>query len=131
MRAWREAALVALGGGIGASLRYLLSLAMAGWSGAIPVDYLVINVSGSFVIGIILALTVDLARMSGDGRLFWAVGVLGGFTTFSTFEAGVEDLFGRGHVAQAFAYGVGSLILGLVAAYAGLVTARLLWRSRG
>ena len=129
-RTVRDGALVALGGGIGASVRYLLSLAMASWSSVVPVDYLVINVVGSFLIGIVLALTVDLGRMSGDGRLFWAVGVLGGFTTFSTFEAGVADLVGRGHAAAAFAYGAGSLVLGLTAAYAGMVTARAVWRTR-
>lgn len=126
----REAALVAVGGGIGSSLRYGLGLALAPWSGSLPVNYLLINVAGSFVIGVVLALTLDLGRISSDARLFWAVGVIGGFTTFSTFEAGVFDLLLRGHREAAVLYGVGSLVLGLLAAFAGLVGARIWWRER-
>ena len=130
MASARESLLVGVGGGIGACFRYLLSLVMAPWSSAVPFDYLLINVLGSFAIGGVLALTFDLERLSGDGRLFWAVGVLGGFTTFSTFEGGVYDLLLRGHVATAAAYGIGSLVLGLSATYAGVTGARALWRER-
>jgi fluoride exporter len=126
----RDALLVALGGGLGASLRYAVALALAAWSGAIPVDYLVINVVGSFAIGVVLALTVELERLSARGRVFWAVGVIGGFTTFSTFEAGVYDLLARHHLVSGLAYAVGSLLLGLTATFAGLVAARALWRVR-
>lgn len=129
--AWREAAVVAIGGGLGAVARFGLATLLAPWSAAVPFNYVVINVGGSFAIGVVLALTADLGRLGPGARLFWAVGVIGGFTTFSTFEAGIFELVLRHHILIALSYGAGSLAIGLAAAFAGLVMARLVWRERG
>jgi CrcB protein len=118
----RALVLVALGGGIGAVLRYLVTLAVV--SKPLPWDILVINVSGSVLIGAVMALTVEFEWLSADARLFWGVGVLGGYTTFSTFVLGVYQLAVEGQFVGAYAYLVGSFVFGLAGAWMGLVATR-------
>lgn len=127
--AFVDLALVAVGGGLGSALRYLAALAMAPWSAAWPIDYLVVNGVGSLAIGVVLALTVELGRLSERARLFAAIGVLGGFTTFSTYASGVYALLAHGAWGLGAWYALASLVIGLVAAYAGLVGTRLAYRA--
>src|SRR5690348_10765046 len=84
--AMRNALAVALGGAAGSVLRYWMGLALLGVSRGIPVNTLVINVAGAFVLGVILA-AVPAAHT--PTRLLLATGFCGGFTTFSTFSAEV------------------------------------------
>jgi CrcB protein len=76
---------VGVGGFIGAIMRYLISLATAGWSLVIPYGTLISNGLGCFVIGIVAALTSDTEALSPNARLFLATGICGGFTTMSSF----------------------------------------------
>ena len=76
---------VGAGGFIGAALRYLASLATAGWSVAIPYGTLLSNALGCFFIGILAAVAADTEVLSPNARLFLATGVCGGFTTMSSF----------------------------------------------
>jgi CrcB protein len=76
---------VGIGGFIGAAMRYVASLATAGWSVVIPYGTLISNVIGCFVIGVVAALTADTEALSPNARLFLATGVCGGFTTMSSF----------------------------------------------
>ena len=125
--------LVALGGGLGAWLRFLTGRL---WTTAIgpvaasafPWATLTVNVLGSFAMGLLIGW---LARNTGHGalgnegwRLLLGVGVLGGFTTFSAFSLEVILLAERGAMAQAFGYITLSVIAGLAALVIGLTLTR-------
>jgi CrcB protein len=108
------ALLVFVGGGLGALLRYLAGLVAQG-----PLTILAINVIGSFAIGLLVAMPAS------PMRLFLAVGLLGGFTTFSAFSLETLQLWQRGEAGLALAYVLGTTILSLVA----VATAAWLVRS--
>lgn len=118
--------LVALGGALGASTRYLLGLWIQNRVGPdFPWGTFVINVTGSFLIGIVLGL-VNAGTLSAEARLFLAVGVLGGYTTFSSFSYETLELLGDGNI-QAFLFNaIGQLVAGLLAVYLGIVLSRSL-----
>lgn len=109
-----RAGLVAAGGTVGVAARLGLGMVLPDASG-IPVSVIVANVAGAFLLGV---LTAQLP--GGSARLFWGTGVLGGFTTYSAFTVGVTELWGANPVA-AFVFAGGSVVVGLVAAWGGLV----------
>jgi CrcB protein len=114
--------LVALGGGIGSAIRYLVG----GWfanrlGAAFPYGTLVINVSGSFIIGFFLAFAQERVSLSPYWRLFFAVGFVGGYTTFSTFEYESVRLLQDRELLLGILYLGGSVIAGIIAAIAGIV----------
>jgi CrcB protein len=121
---------VALGGAIGALLRYQSGRLMTHWLGpnvvtAFPWATLTVNVVGSLVMG---ALAGFLARHGQGGeqwRLFVGVGVLGGFTTFSSFSLELMLLIERGQAFQALTYALVSVLAGLTALYIGLIIMRV------
>ena len=122
---------VAAGGAIGAVLRYQLGRAMTHWFGpqalaAFPWATLTANVAGSLAMGM---LTGWLARHGGiygeNMRLFAAVGLLGGFTTFSAFSLEMILLIERGQVATAMAYALVSVLAALAGLYIGLMAMRV------
>ncbi|HEV7252571.1 MAG TPA: fluoride efflux transporter CrcB [Mesorhizobium sp.] len=117
--------LIALGGAIGASVRHLTNVtALRLWGPAFPWHTAAINILGSFLIGVTVAL---LARRSGaapEWRLFVATGVLGGFTTFSAFALDVAVLWERDASAQALSYVLLSVLGSVLAVFAGLALAR-------
>lgn len=119
-----SAALVFLGGGLGAVLRMLVGRASLLWFGpTFPWGTLIVNVAGSFAIGLLAGLFA--AFETGQPlRLFLVTGLLGGFTTFSAFSLDALTLWQRGDLAQAAAYVIGSVILSLAAIFLGLVLAR-------
>jgi CrcB protein len=123
---WRIVAFVALGGAIGSVLRYLISFSMSLRIGAgFPWATFLINVAGSFLIGMVAEIALQRASWIGpELRLFLAVGVLGGFTTFSTFSLELVGLIGQRAPALAVVYAAGSVLLGLAAAFSGLLLAR-------
>lgn len=92
---------VGAGGFVGSVLRYLLSLVPISRGGAFPVNTLVINVLGAFVIGLVAA---AVARLDPRAALFLRVGICGGFTTFSTFALETTTLMQNGRIAAAAAY---------------------------
>lgn len=116
---------VALGGAVGAPLRYELLVWFPVHPGRFPCTTLAINVSGSFVLGVLLTLFIERIRPARYLRAFVCTGVLGAYTTFSTFAVEVTTLGKDGHVVTAVAYLLASLTLGLVAAVAGVACARL------
>lgn len=118
--------LVALGGALGAASRYLLGGWIQGWMGpGFPWSTLVINVSGSLMIGFILGL-VESGALSSHARLFLAVGVLGGYTTFSSFSYECIQMLERGNLSMLLLNSVGQVGLGLLAANFGVILARSL-----
>jgi CrcB protein len=113
------------GGFVGANARYALGrLAAATWGTSFPWGTLLINVSGSFALGLFVAFI--MRRLSGAPllRAFVATGFLGAFTTFSTFSYETVQLFLAGSTLSAVAYVAGSLILALGAAAAGAICAQ-------
>lgn len=103
--------LVALGGALGSALRYGLGAWVQGVLGpGFPYSTLVVNALGSFLIGLVLRLSLE-GVLSGEARLFLAVGVLGGFTTFSSFSYETLALLQGGEAGRAFLYALGSLLL--------------------
>lgn len=118
---------VAVGAAAGANLRYLISIwSAARWGAEFPYGTLIINVLGSLLIGIVLELAVHRVRLEEPVRLLIVTGVLGGFTTFSTFSYETYALVSAGRMAAAAAYAGGSVALGIVAAFAGAGAVRLL-----
>lgn len=116
-----ELLLVMLGGAIGSGFRHLTNVGAMRIAGPnFPFGTLTVNLVGCFLMGVFIAL---LARRSGDAqsvRLFFATGVLGGFTTFSAFSLDFATLWGRGTTDIAFLYVAVSVLGSLVAIFAGL-----------
>lgn len=112
--------LVALAGGIGAAARFIIdSLIAARSRGAVPLGTLVINVSGSFLLGL-LAGWATAAAAPPDVRLVLGTGLLGGFTTFSTASVELVRLVRDDRRWTALGLAAGMLVLSLAAAAAGL-----------
>jgi len=117
---------VALGGAIGASARYLVSGWMGAWLGAgFPWGTFFANISGSFLIGIVLVL-VDGGLLPAGARTFVAVGILGGYTTFSSFSYESLGLLTNSGLLLTLLNTLGQLVLGLVFVYLGVVIGRLI-----
>jgi CrcB protein len=125
---WRALAAIALGGGFGSVLRYLVTIGMTQRLGpGFPWSTLTINIAGSLIIGVVAELSQTRSvALSPTTRLFLMTGILGGFTTFSTFSLDVVTLAGERAGALALLYAGGSVVLGFVAAYAGMVVVRAL-----
>lgn len=120
-----DIAAVVVGAGIGGGLRYVVGGWMAErWGTAFPWHTLVINVSGAFLLGVLMAVSVQRGLVSPEMRLFLGVGVLGGFTTFSTLSYETVALLEQGFVVQGAANMFGSGVLGIAAAIAGLILGR-------
>ena len=116
---------VALGGALGAMSRYWVYNAFLGWNGnRFPHATLAVNVLGSFLIGLAFVLLTERVQIGPEWRGFVTVGFLGAFTTFSTFSLDALGLMGQGHYGAALAYILGSVLLCLLAAAAGLGLAR-------
>ena len=119
---------VAVGGALGSMARFWLAGAMTVLTGPrFPWGTLLINVLGSFVIGLVAGITLTPARvgMHPDIRIFLMTGVCGGFTTFSAFSLQTLELLQNGDVVPAFGYAVGSVVLCVVATYCGWLLGRL------
>lgn len=119
--------LVFLGAGLGGVLRHLVGMAaMRMFGPTFPIGTFFINVSGSFVIGAVagfLALVMQVP-WSTSVRFFVITGVLGGYTTFSSFSLEFALLVERGALWLAALYVAGSVVLSLLAVFAGLMLAR-------
>lgn len=110
---------VALGGGIGACLRYLIGLIPLKESFTFPVKTLFINLLGCFVIGLIAAIAAKTTSLSPRTVLFIKTGLCGGFTTFSTFALETETLLKTGHIGLAILYVALSVGVGVGLAFVG------------
>ena len=97
------------------------------YSATFPLGTFLINVSGSFLIGVLMTLFLNRPAIHVNWRLFLVTGVLGGYTTFSSFEWETLVSFRTGAQNVAFLYVALSVILGLFGAWAGLIIANRLW----
>ncbi|MGW1813105.1 fluoride efflux transporter CrcB [Streptomyces sp. NPDC002125] len=124
---WRVLAAVAAGGAAGATARYAASLAWPAAEGEFPWTVFAVNVSGCALIGVLMVLTAERGRVTRPlARPFLGVGVLGGFTTFSTYAADVSGLLVRQEVARAVAYMAGTAVAALLAVWGAAVLTRAL-----
>lgn len=116
---------VAVGGAFGSVCRFLVGSAVRT---AVPGDFpwgtLLINVVGSFLIGIVFVLVAERMTLAPGWRYILMVGFLGGFTTFSSFSLESVELLEKGYYSLAAAYILGSLVLCLLATLGGLMLAR-------
>jgi CrcB protein len=119
-----DSALVAVGGAVGAVMRYWLSIAVARIAGvAFPVGTLIVNVLGCLAMGVLFAVIVERGQPAAWRALLMS-GLLGGFTTFSAFSIETVSLFESGEVGKAVTYVLASVIVCIVACWGGLIAAR-------
>lgn len=118
---------VAIGGALGTLARYAVSLAVNERMGLGPWGTFIANISGSLLIGFLAIVFTETERFSGhdDLRRFAIIGVLGGYTTFSTLAYDTTRFLEDGNVVRAALNGIGSLVVGVVAVFAGMALARL------
>jgi CrcB protein len=122
--------LVMLGGAAGSALRYGISLAiMNRWQPWFPIATVVVNVTGCFLIGVVLTLLAERHLIDPRLGLLLATGFLGGYTTFSSFAYETDTLAREGHPFPALANILLSVVLGWLAVRAGVLTASFLKSS--
>lgn len=121
-------AAVAAGGALGAPARYGVGRLIP--TGSFPWATFVVNATGSFALGFVLVLFLERFPPSRRLRPFVATGVLGAFTTYSTFAVETDLLVRDGHPGLAAAYAVATLVAGLAAVRAGMVVGRALPTGR-
>ena len=124
---------VLIGGAIGSLIRLLVGMAIQQRVGlAFPLGTLVINVTGSVLLGFIMRLALDTTAVTPAIRALLTTGFCGGYTTFSTFSYETIDLIRDGLYVRAGAYVASSVVLGLVGAFAGFAAAHgILALARG
>ncbi|MBI2302940.1 MAG: fluoride efflux transporter CrcB [Armatimonadetes bacterium] len=116
---------VGLGGFLGANARYWLGGWIASrWGTAFPWGTFAINVSGSFILGLFATLIAERISAPPQLRLLVAIGFVGAYTTFSTFEYETLGLAAGGSLLRAFANAAASLALGFLAVWLGVKLAR-------
>lgn len=118
---------VALGGALGSVGRYTTGVVMGRLLGiGFPWGTLTVNIVGSFLMGALIEWAALRGVMSSEARAFVFVGVLGGFTTFSSFSLDVVTLVERQQLGPAAAYLVATMALGIAALFLGLSSVRTL-----
>ena len=118
---------VGVGGGLGALARYYIAAALQPAGVAFNWGILIVNVSGGLMMGLIVEASALKLNLSPELRAFLTVGILGGYTTFSTFSLDSALLLQRGEYAQAAAYVIGSVALSILALFAGLWIVRAIY----
>jgi CrcB protein len=117
-------AVIAVGGALGSAARWALGTALPHEPGQIPLATLLENVTGAAALGVLMVLLTELLPPRRYTRPFWGVGVLGGYTTFSTYMLDTQALLLAGRSATAAVYLFGTLVLGLAATWAGITVTR-------
>ncbi|MEM7443153.1 MAG: fluoride efflux transporter CrcB [Pseudomonadota bacterium] len=118
---------VAVGGAVGAVGRYMLVVGVGRWLGTgFPWGTLAVNIIGSIVMGVLVEVMALAWSPSQEVRALLVVGVLGAFTTFSTFSLDVVILIDRGELVPAGAYILASVVICVVGLYAGMHVTRAL-----
>ena len=118
---------VALGGVIGSLGRYTVDTALPHTAGSFPWATLVVNVSGAFVMGLLVAYLVDRPGVHRLARPFVGVGVLGGWTTFSALAVDVVQLGAADQAQPALVYVTATFLVGTLAVAAGSVLGQRVW----
>jgi CrcB protein len=134
MEAFSKVLLIGAGGALGANARYWLGGWILAWSqeklhSTFPWGNFVINISGSLIIGLFMGMFLQL-RWHPNWQLFVAIGVLGGYTTFSSFAYEALNLLGGREYLKALFFIEGSALLTVLAAWIGLVLARVILGGR-
>ena len=113
---------VLAGAGLGGLMRYTLGTwIMAKYGGRFPLGTFLINVSGAFLVGLLMAVLTERMHPHPNWRLFLVVGVLGGYTTFSSFEYETYQAVRDGARAMGLLYLTGSVLAGYLAVWLGAV----------
>ncbi|MFI8489397.1 fluoride efflux transporter CrcB [Streptomyces rubrogriseus] len=134
-QSWREqvpiVAVVALGGGIGAAARYAASLLWPVAAGDFPWTTLGVNAVGCAVIGVFMVVISDVWAAHRLVRPFFGTGVLGGFTTFSTYAVDIQRLVDEGEARSGLAYLAVTLVAAIAAVWLAVTVTRrvLAWRQ--
>jgi CrcB protein len=128
---WDILLVIAAGGALGSLARWGLSLALPHQVGGFPWATFDANVTGCLLIGLLMVVVLDVLPPHRHLRPFLGVGVLGGFTTFSTYMLDTRALLVAGRPGLAAAYLLGSLAAGLAAVWLGVTLARLTVRIAG
>lgn len=123
----RSFALVAVGGAVGTLTRYGIAESLTAHH-LFPLATFLVNVSGSFLLGMLLGALLARNRDPYDLRLLLGTGLLGGYTTYSSLAVETDTLVRGDHVALGLTYAIGSVLAGLVAALAGVASARAVVR---
>ncbi len=125
---WRLVAAILLGGGLGSVARYAVTVVVTQRVGpGFPWATFAINVLGSIIIGVVFELSqTRVLGFSTLTRVFLMTGVLGGFTTFSTYSLDIVTLASERAIGLALLYAGGSVVTGFLGAYAGMVAIRAL-----
>lgn len=113
--------MIAIGGALGSMARF----AAVGYLTPLlnfkfPIGTFIVNTSGSFLIGVAYVVIVEKMLIPSEWRLFFITGILGGFTTFSSFSLEVLQTWQEGHVAVSLFYATSSVVLGLLFALWGM-----------
>jgi len=120
--------LAAAGGALGSSARYLVNVGAGRLLGmGFPWGTMTVNIVGCFIMGVLVGWGA-LRGMTNEARVFLATGILGGFTTFSAFSADFAALVERKNFGLSALYVTGSVVLSLMAVFAGLYLVRL-WQT--
>jgi fluoride exporter len=120
----RVLGVIAVGGALGALGRYGIGLLVPTRPGGFPWATFAINVTGCLLIGVLMVLITEVVTDRPLLRPFIGVGILGGFTTFSTYATEVRGLLRPGTLPVAFGYAAGTLVAALLAVLAGVVATR-------
>src|SRR5579875_967620 len=119
---------VMLGGSLGAVSRFIIGTLIAKrYSAVFPLATFLINVTGSFLIGVLMMLFLNRPSIDANWRLFVVTGVLGGYTTFSSFEWETFLALREGASAVALLYVILSVAFGLIGVWVGAMIANHLW----
>jgi len=116
----RVLAVIACGGAVGAVARWAVARALPHDASQFPWSTFLVNVVGCLAIGVVLVLVVERWSHRPLARPFLATGVLGGFTTFSTYAVDARGLLASGETALALVYLLGSVVVGLLAVVVGM-----------
>lgn len=126
---WAVLGAISAGGAIGALARDAVTVAWPHQSGAFPWATFVINVTGCLLIGVLMVLVTEVWAAHQLLRLFLGTGILGGYTTFSTYTVDVQQLVAAGAARTALLYLAATLAAALAAVYAGITLTRLATRT--
>lgn len=130
-RGWDIALAISAGGAVGAVARYGLSLALPSPAGGFPWATFTTNVSGCLLIGVLMVILTDVSwHPHRLARPFLGVGILGGFTTFSTYTVETQQLIVGGAPGVGFAYLFGTLAAALAAVQVAMMTTRAIAANR-
>lgn len=111
---------VGIGGCIGASIRYLITIQSSKlFNSSIPLGTLIANVLGGFLIGMIMEISISTDFISPNLKLFLTTGIMGGLTTFSTFSYETISLISDGN----YLLGIGNIFLNLILSLGGVILA--------